>query len=66
MEELIAAACRLVRSDKGVRSVDVLTLSWPTYDELSCYQEWAHDQRVRLNVDGKGVITVRPEAVTED
>jgi hypothetical protein len=66
MEGLVAAACRLVGSDKGVRSVRVLTPSRPTYDELSCYQEWAHDQHVRLNVDGEGVITVRAEAGVED
>ena len=65
-EELVAAACRLVGSDTGVRSVRVLTPSRPTYDELFCYQEWAHDQHVRLSVDGEGVITVRPEAGAED
>ena len=52
IEGLVAAACRLVGSDHGVRSVHVLTPSRPTYDELWCYQEWAHDQHVRLNVDG--------------
>jgi hypothetical protein len=66
MEGLVAAACRLVGSDKGVRSVRVLTPSRPTYDELSCYQEWAHDQHVCLNVDGEGVIAVRAEAGVED
>jgi hypothetical protein len=65
-ETLIAAACRLVGSDTGVRSVRVLTPSRPTYDELFCYQEWAHDQHVRLSVDGEGLVTVRPEVVTED
>jgi hypothetical protein len=65
-EELVAAACRLVGSDTGVRSVRVLTPSRPTYDELFCYQEWAHDQHVRLTVDGEGVITVRPGAEPED
>ena len=65
-EALVAAACRLVGSDTGVRSVRVLTPSRPTYDELFCYQEWAHDQHVQLSVDGEGVVTVRPEAVTED
>ena len=65
-EELVAAACRLVGSDHGVRSVRVLTPSRPTYDELFCYQEWAHDQHVRLNVDGEGVITVRPAVGSED
>ena len=65
-EDLVAAACRLVGSDTGVRSVRVLAPSRPTYDELFCYQEWAHDQHVRLSVDGEGVVTVRPEAVTED
>jgi hypothetical protein len=39
----------------------VLTPSRPTYDELWCYREWAHDQRVRLNVDGNGMVTVRQE-----
>ena len=61
IEGLVAAACRLVASDKGVRSVRVLTPSRPTYDELRCYQEWARDQHVRLSVDGNGVVTVRPE-----
>jgi hypothetical protein len=61
IEGLIAAACRLVASDTGVRSVRVLTPGRPTYDELWCYQEWARDQHVRLNVDGKGVVTVQPE-----
>ena len=56
---LVAAACRLVGSDNGVRSVRVLTPSRPTYDELWCYREWAHDQHVRLNVDGSGMVTVR-------
>jgi hypothetical protein len=65
-ETLIAAACRLVGSDTEVRSVRVLTPSRPTYDELFCYQEWAHDQHVRLSVDGEGLVTVRPEVVTED
>jgi hypothetical protein len=61
IEELVAAACRLVGSDRGVRSVRVVTPSRPTYDELLCYQEWARDQQVRLSVDGKGVVMVRPE-----
>ena len=61
-EELVAAACRLVGSDTGVRSVRVLIPSRPTYDELFCYQEWGHDQHARLTVDGEGVITVRPGA----
>ena len=61
MEELVAAACRLVGSDNGVRSVRVLASSRPTFDELWCYREWAHDQHVRLNVDGNGMITVRQE-----
>jgi hypothetical protein len=65
-EELVAAACRLVGADTGVRSVRVLTPSRPTYDELFCYQEWAHDQHVHLSVDGEGVITVRPAAESED
>jgi hypothetical protein len=59
IEELVAAACRLVGSDNGVRSVRVLAPSRPTYDELWCYREWAHDQHVRLNVDGDGMVTVR-------
>src|SRR5829696_2045638 len=65
-EELVAAACRLVGSDTRVRSVHVLIPSRPTYDELFCYQEWAHDQHVRLSVDGEGAITVRPGAESED
>ena len=65
-EELVGAACRLVGSDTGVRSVHVLIPSRPTYDELSCYQEWAHDQHVRLTVDGEGAITVRPGAGSEN
>ena len=60
-EVLVAAACRLVASDLGVRSVRVLTPSRPTYDELRCYQEWARDQSVRLSVEGTGGVTVRPE-----
>jgi hypothetical protein len=66
MEGLVAAACRLVGSDKGVRSVRVLTPSRPTFDELLCYQECAGEQHVRLSVDGEGVITVRAEAELED
>jgi len=65
-QTLIAAACRLVGSDTGVRSVRVLTPSRPTYDELFCYQERAHDQHVRLSVDGNCVVTVRPQPGTED
>ena len=65
-QTLIAAACRLVGSDTGVRSVRVLTPSRPTYDELFCYQEWAHDQHVRLSVDGNCVVTVQPQPGTED
>jgi hypothetical protein len=65
-EELVAAACRLVGSDKGVRSVRVLLPGRPAFAELRCYQEWARDQRVRLSVDGKGVVTVRPEAIPEN
>ena len=61
IEELIAAACRLVASDPGVRTVRVLTPSRPTYSELWCYREWASDQHVHLNVDGNGVVTVRSE-----
>jgi hypothetical protein len=60
-EVLVAAACRLVASDSGVRSVRVLTPSRPTYDELRCYQEWARDQHVRLSVDGQGVVTMRSQ-----
>ena len=60
IEGLVAAACRLVAADPGVRSVRVLTPSRPTYDELWCYREWAHDQQVRLSIDGDGVVTVRP------
>ena len=65
VEELVAAACRLVGSDIGVRSVRVLTPSRPSYDELWCYREWAHDQHVRLNVDGNGEVTVRHEHDTD-
>jgi len=65
-EGLVAAACRLVGSDPGVRSVRVLAPGRPTFDELLCYQEWAHDQHVRLSVDGEGDITVRAEAAVED
>jgi hypothetical protein len=61
VEELVAAACRLVGSDIGVRSVRVLTPSRPSYDELWCYREWAHDQHVRLYVDGNGMVTVVPQ-----
>jgi hypothetical protein len=61
IEGLVAAACRLVGSDNGVRSVRVLTPSRPTYVQLWCYQEWAHDQQVRLNVDGNGMVTVQQE-----
>jgi hypothetical protein len=61
LEELVAAACHLVGSDKGVRSVRVLIPSRPTYDQLLCYQEWARDHHVRLSVDGSCVVTVRPE-----
>ena len=61
IEGLVAAACRLVASDNGVRSVRVLSPSRPTYDELWCYREWADDQHVRLNVDGNGMVTVRQE-----
>jgi len=64
-ETLIAAACRLVGSDEGVRSVRVLSPSRPAYDELLCYQKLAHDQHVRLSLDGNCVVTVRPEPETE-
>ena len=60
-QSLVAAACRLVGSDRDVRGVHVLTPSRPTYDELFCYQEWARDHHVRLAVDGNCVVTVRPE-----
>ena len=60
-EDLVVAACRLVGSGNEVRSVHVVTPSRPTYDELWCYREWAHDQHVRLDVDGNGMVTVRPE-----
>ena len=59
IEGLVAAACRLVASDDGVRSVRVLVPSRPTYEELWCYREWAHGQHVRLHVDGNGMVTVR-------
>jgi hypothetical protein len=65
IEGLVAAACRLVGSDSEVRSVRVLIPSRPTYEELHCYQEWAHNHHVRLNVDGEGVITVRPESAED-
>jgi hypothetical protein len=60
-EALVAAACRLVGSGQGVRSVRVLLPSRPTFAELRCYLEWAHDQHVCLRVDGTGVVMVRPE-----
>jgi transcriptional regulator of aromatic amino acid metabolism len=60
-QSLVCAAFRLVGSDREVRSVHVLTPSRPTYDELVCYQEWARDHHVRLNVDGNCGMTVRPE-----
>ena len=63
-QSLVVAACRLIGSSKEVRSVRVLTPSRPTYDELFCYQEWARDHHVRLNVDGHCVVTVRPERDT--
>jgi hypothetical protein len=64
-EELVAAACHLVASDNGVRSVRVLLPSRPAFDELRCYQEWARGQHVLLSVDGKGVVTVRSERDTQ-
>jgi hypothetical protein len=66
IEELVAAACRLVGSDNGVRSVRVLAPSRPTYDELWCYREWAHDQHVRLQVDGNGMVTVRQQRAAQE
>ena len=60
-QSLVAAACRLVASGRGVRSVRVLTPSRPTYNELVCFHEWARDHDVRLNVGGSCVVTVRPE-----
>jgi hypothetical protein len=66
IEGLVVAACRLVASDPEVRTVRVLRPSRPTYDELWCYQEWACDQHVRLNVDGNGDVTVRHERDTEE
>jgi hypothetical protein len=41
--------------------VRVRTPNRPIYEELRCYQEWARDHRVRLGVDGEGVVTVRSE-----
>jgi hypothetical protein len=64
-EDLIAAACRLVKSGTGVRSVRVVTNGRPTYDALRCYHEWARQQHVRLSVNGDGVIKVRPGAAAE-
>lgn len=60
VDNLVAAACRLLGKGGEVRSIRVVPGSRPTYDELNRYQEWAHDCQVRLSVDGQGMITVRP------
>lgn len=57
---LVAAACRLAATRNDVRSIRIVPGVRPTYTELAIYQEWAHDCQVRLTVDGKGMIAVRP------
>lgn len=66
IESLVAAACRLVESGMGVRSVCVVTNGRPTYDELRCYQAWAQQQHVRLSVSGNGDIKVRLVMAAEE
>lgn len=60
-EHLVVAACRLVASGSGVRSVRVLRPSRPSYDELWCYRDSARVYHVHLSVDGTGMVTVWPE-----
>lgn len=65
-KKLVAAACRLAATRNDVRSIRVVPGVRPTYKELAAYQEWAHDCQVRLTVDGKGMIAVRPNEIWKE
>jgi hypothetical protein len=62
MHERVAEACRFVGAGHDVRGVHIVTGRRPTFDELCDYQGCAQASRVRLSVDGTGMISVRPIA----
>jgi hypothetical protein len=66
MQEIVAEACRLLDSPEDVRSVRIITSARPTYPELRRYQKSARGNHVRLNVDGDGVIVVRPHETDKE
>ena len=64
--ELVIEACRLVETDKDVRSVHIVAPERPTYAELRRYQESARSRHVRLVVDGAGMMAIWPEAAAKE
>lgn len=62
IQECVTEACRFVGAGNDVRGVHIVTGRRPTFDELCDYQGCAQASRVRLSVDGTGMISVRPIA----
>lgn len=62
IHERVAEACRFVGAGHDVRGIHIVTGRRPTFAELSDYQERAQASRVRLSVDGAGMVSVRPIA----
>ena len=62
IHEHVVAACRFVGARRDVRGVHIVTGQRPTFAYLCDYQGYAHASRVRLSVDGMGMISVRPIA----
>ena len=66
IHEHVAEACRFVGAGHDVRGVHIVTGRRPTFEEIREYQEHAGAHRVRLNVGGTGMISVRPIAREDD
>jgi hypothetical protein len=66
MQEIVAEVCRLLETPGEVRSVHIVTSARPTCPELRRYQKSARGNHVRLNVDGDGVIAVRPHETDKE
>ena len=65
IHERVAEACRFVGARRDVRDVHIVTGRRPTFADLCDYQGCAHASRVRLSVDGMGMISVRPIALED-
>ena len=62
IQERVTEACWFVGAGHDVRAVHIVTGRRPTFAELADYQGCAQASRVRLSVDGTGMISVRPIA----